>query len=172
MEADLSFISTDMNLEEVQPLEIKRVIAFVNFFLTRATRTLSSFASKSELKIYEMENRLDRIEISLRLLEAKLDSVPGISSIGRETVKVDKEIISEPKAISIEVVGEPQINGTVSSDATNKEKRTDELSSNAVNPEIHFIAQLTSQDERVIPAMKNKDDPRYSKYFKMLRLVS
>ena len=57
---------------QIVPIEQKRLLAFVNFWLGRTTDFLLKFAASAETKIVTVERRLGRLENSLILLERKV----------------------------------------------------------------------------------------------------
>lgn len=54
------------------PLDIKRVIAFVNHFVMRDVQLINSFAVNAERRVLEIENRIKKLTVELQLLEAKV----------------------------------------------------------------------------------------------------
>lgn len=57
---------------QMKPLETKQIVAFVNYFMVRNVQMLQDFVSNVERRIVDMEKRLSRVEVELKLLELKV----------------------------------------------------------------------------------------------------
>ena len=69
-----------LDYKQVQCLQQKRLLAFVNHFVTRTADFLSTFASQCEQKLDNINQKISRLENEMALLEFKLDSVPRLRS--------------------------------------------------------------------------------------------
>lgn len=65
---------------EVPPIEQKRMAAFINEFITSTVTFLNDFMTKCENKFVEFEQKMQRIESSLLIVEAKVFKCLSISS--------------------------------------------------------------------------------------------
>ncbi|VBB27191.1 unnamed protein product [Acanthocheilonema viteae] len=151
---------------QMKSLETKQIIAFVNYFMVRNVQMLQSFVSNVERKIIDMEKRLSRVQVELKLLELKLDSVPGLQNI-------------VPKAIELSV---KQHDDQLLKRITTEDTIEDETVGNAkvVDSELlvdsSSITTVERPHESKVPSTKQKhyllirDDPRYAIYFKMLKM--
>ncbi|KAF8362018.1 ddl-1 [Pristionchus pacificus] len=151
-EPDLSFIRPDVSLEEMRALDRRRLMAIVNGMIMRMSEWLGEVAKKGEEGLMNAEKRLDKAEVKLRLIETKLQ---GISIDGEEEKKTVITVVEEKK----NVVGEKIIEEE-NSEGKIKEKKEEE---NKVNVEEE---EVKVDENRLLV----KDDPRYSKYFKMVKM--
>ena len=69
-----------LDYKQVQCLQQKRLLAFVNHFVTRTADFLSTFTSQCEQKLDNINQKISRLENEMALLEFKLDSVPRLRS--------------------------------------------------------------------------------------------
>ncbi|XP_043667533.1 WASH complex subunit 3 isoform X1 [Vespula pensylvanica] len=123
----------------VPPINQKRTISFINHFIIHTVTFLNKFALSCEEKLFEFENKLQRVEASLAILESRLSSIPDLqptTDIQNDNVKENDEVKSENAKVS--KIDEPD----------NVEENK---SSSNESP--------TQQVER---------DPRYDKYFTMI----
>lgn len=64
---------------EVPPIPPPVTLQFVNAFLLNTTHFLNKFAWAAEEKLNKVSKTMRRLEITLSLLEAKLNSIEGIN---------------------------------------------------------------------------------------------
>lgn len=57
---------------QVKPIDKKRLLAFVNHYVTHTVRFLNKFAGVCEEKMSRIELQIQRLEISLNILEGKV----------------------------------------------------------------------------------------------------
>ena len=79
-----------LDYKQVQCLQQKRLLAFVNHFVTRTADFLSTFASQCEQKLDNINQKISRLENEMALLEFKLDSVPRLRSDAPNTEPLDR----------------------------------------------------------------------------------
>ncbi|KAK7492006.1 hypothetical protein BaRGS_00016670 [Batillaria attramentaria] len=81
MDADgLPLVGPGIDYTKVEAINQKRTIAFINHFITHTSRFLNRFSCVCEEKLENLHTRIQQLEISLSLLEAKLSSVPGLEN--------------------------------------------------------------------------------------------
>uniref|UniRef100_A0A0R3S263 BLOC-1-related complex subunit 5 n=1 Tax=Elaeophora elaphi TaxID=1147741 RepID=A0A0R3S263_9BILA len=154
----------------MKPIETKQIVAFVNYFMVTNVQMLQSFVSDVEQRFIDMEKRLSRVEVELKLLELKLDSVPGLQ-------------ITVPKVNELSV--DQQYDGPLSNRITMEDSVENETVDNAkvVDSESllvsNFIATVERPHESIVSessstkqnhCLRIRDDPRYAVYFKMLKM--
>lgn len=82
MDADgLPLVGPGIDYTKVEAINQKRTIAFINHFITHTSRFLNRFSCVCEDKLENLHTRIQQLEISLSLLEAKLSSVPGLENV-------------------------------------------------------------------------------------------
>ena len=78
-----------LDYNQVECLERKRLLAFVNHFVTRTAHFLSTFANQCEQKLDKINRKINGLENELALLECKLNSVPRINDNHFDSTKDD-----------------------------------------------------------------------------------
>ena len=73
----LSIVGPALDLTQAPAINYKRTLAFINHFITNSVRFLNKFSCACEEKLAEVQARVQRLEITLSILEAKLSSIPG-----------------------------------------------------------------------------------------------
>ena len=84
-----------LDYKQVQCLQQKRLLAFVNHFVTRTADFLSTFASQCEQKLDNINQKISRLENEMALLEFKLDSVPRLRSDTPNTEPLERNNTNE-----------------------------------------------------------------------------
>lgn len=136
---NIPFIEPVIDYSKVPPINQKRTISFINHFIIHTVTFLNKFALSCEERLFEFENKLQKVEASLVILESRLSSIPGL----------DKSIETQSESTA-EVKLEEKPQETLNIDETN------DLDSS--KPKI--------QETETQPISK---DPRYEKYFKMMQ---
>jgi WASH complex subunit CCDC53 len=65
---------------EVPPVSPQTTLAFVNNFIINTTQFLNRFAVACDQKLKNVSYQVQRLEITMSLLEAKLNSIEGLAS--------------------------------------------------------------------------------------------
>ena len=78
-----------LDYNQVECLERKRLLAFVNHFVTRTAHFLSTFANQCEQKLDNINRKINGLENELALLECKLNSVPRVNDNQFNSTKDD-----------------------------------------------------------------------------------
>lgn len=60
---------------QVEALNQKKTVAFINHFVTHTARFLNKFSNVCEEKLEHLDGRLKQLEISLNILEAKVSHI-------------------------------------------------------------------------------------------------
>ena len=83
-----------VDYDQVEPLQRKRLLKFVNHFVLQMANFVSNFSQTCDTKLMCISEKLVNLETSLVLLENKLDSVPYLKTL---PIKQDKE--PEPEQV-------------------------------------------------------------------------
>lgn len=67
-----------INFRSVEPLNHQKTVQYVNAFVRDMVQFLNRFAGLCEGKLGDVGSRLGRMETTMSILEAKLDSIPGL----------------------------------------------------------------------------------------------
>ncbi|KAL5010148.1 hypothetical protein ScPMuIL_012453 [Solemya velum] len=82
MDADgLPLVGAGIDYTKVEAIQQKRTIAFLNHFITHTAKFLNRFSCVCEEKLEKLSNRIQQLEITLSILEAKLSSIPGLENV-------------------------------------------------------------------------------------------
>ncbi|XP_019738644.1 WASH complex subunit 3 [Hippocampus comes] len=153
-EDGLPIVGSGVDLTKVPAIQQRRIVAFLNQFIVHTVRFLNNFSTVCEEKLANISLRIQQIETTLCILEAKLSSIPGL-----EDVTVDA--VGHPRGV--------QINGTAASDQgpTGSPQAVTlpppEPSHNASDD----VTTLKSEDVNIMTVAK---DPRYARYLKMVQV--
>ncbi|PRP89731.1 hypothetical protein PROFUN_00073 [Planoprotostelium fungivorum] len=60
---------------------VSRTVSLVNSFVITTTQFLNRFAYLCEEKLYDVSQNIEKLEITLNILEAKLSSIPGLEGV-------------------------------------------------------------------------------------------
>ena len=77
----MEMITQEIDYSRVTPINQKRIVAFLNCFVTSCVAFLNRFSVTCERKLMTLNDKLTKLESSLSILEAKLNSVPGLDDI-------------------------------------------------------------------------------------------
>lgn len=82
MDADgLPIVGPGVDYTKVESISQKRTIAFLNHFVSHTASFLNRFSCVCEEKLEHMSNRLQQLEITMNLLDAKISSIPGMENV-------------------------------------------------------------------------------------------
>lgn len=83
-----------MNLDttKVRPIPLQATLVLVNNFIINTTKFLNSFSESCEIKIAKVSEKLNDLEVVLSVLEAKLNSIPGLESQPSGNTEEAKEV--------------------------------------------------------------------------------
>uniref|UniRef100_A0A182QEM3 Uncharacterized protein n=1 Tax=Anopheles farauti TaxID=69004 RepID=A0A182QEM3_9DIPT len=123
------------------------MVAFINHFIVSTVTFLNKFASDCESRFVQYEHKIQNLEASLMIVEAKLASI--------DVLKQQNNATSVP-AISGNQKQMPTTTETLP--ATDATKLTNERE------------PLTDNSTETAPSAAPERDPKYDLYFKMLHL--
>lgn len=143
-----------INYEKVAPVEHGKTLGFVNNFVVDTIEFLNRFSNVCDQRLNEVSNSLQKLEITMAILESKLISIPGLESVTADTV------IQTPATNQIASDEPPPMPPPVEDDE--------------VDP-VPYLGEPDVDGEIPVPApeenrITNREDPRYAKYFKMQRI--
>lgn len=145
-----------IDYSEVPPVPPSVTLSFVNNFVINTTQFLNRFAVSCEKKLREVDGKIKGLEVSLNLLEAKLNSIEGLEDV--KTAPVEEQVSSQPTS-------------------TQPDQNTTTPNGKCITKTLLSLTLLESDISEPAPpvpvepeytGLKMKDDPRYQKYFKML----
>ncbi|XP_038636307.1 WASH complex subunit 3 isoform X1 [Scyliorhinus canicula] len=150
MDADgLPLVGSGIDLTRVPAIQQKRTVAFLNQFIAHTVRFLNRFSTVCEEKLASLSLRIQQIETTLNILEAKLSSIPGLEEVKVETANQDQNFANGPSTVTATSQPQPsppEVQQNIESTTQSKE---DSLTENTVT-----VAK----------------DPRYARYLKMVQV--
>jgi len=153
MVRNLSALARQKRAEDSTPISFKETLEVVNHFVVQTTQFLNHFAVVCEEKLQKVDKDLTRLEITLSLLESKLQSIDGIAAPAAAT--------APPAATSLPTVD----NNNTSSGAPPPPPPPPGTGAPAPPPPPP--APVEDSGPKV---PKCKDDPRLAEFFKLLRI--
>ncbi|CAH0392951.1 unnamed protein product [Bemisia tabaci] len=127
-----------MDLSKAPPICQKRTLAFVNHFIITTVSFLNKLLISCESKLQKLDERMQKLEASLCILEAKLSSIPGLEVEASTVTETQTEKpapkeepeIEETPVLSIEIEtpadskgeGTPNVPSDVPEDVAPKEE--------------------------------------------------
>ncbi|KAB0388762.1 hypothetical protein E2I00_000816 [Balaenoptera physalus] len=77
-EDGLPLTGSGIDLTKVPAIQQKRTVAFLNQFVVHTVQFLNPFSAVCEEKLADLSLRIQQIETTLNILDAKLSSIPGL----------------------------------------------------------------------------------------------
>ncbi len=129
----------------------------MNNFIINTTQFLNRFSYLCEEKLRKVSRDVQRLDIMLRILEEKLRSIPGI-----EQAPAPADMPLAPAVVS---AGESSVKSAAPAA---------QVAAPAPEPAVAAPASAPAvpvAEEQVMESLPSlREDPRYSKYFKMLKV--
>ncbi|XP_062348080.1 WASH complex subunit 3 isoform X4 [Cinclus cinclus] len=143
-EDGLPIVGSGIDLTKVPAIQQKRTVAFLNQFVVHTVQFLNRFSTVCEEKLSALSLRIQQIETTLNILDAKLSSIPGLEDVKFEVSSANVSSVT---------------NGPVAQAAT------DQQTSN--NTQEEGLQKTEVVTENVTTVAK---DPRYARYLKMVQV--
>lgn len=80
-EDGLPIVGSGVDLTKVPAIQQRRIVAYLNQFVAHTVRFLNRFSTVCEEKLSNISLRIQQIETTLCILEAKLSSIPGLEDV-------------------------------------------------------------------------------------------
>ncbi|XP_055295882.1 WASH complex subunit 3 [Sitodiplosis mosellana] len=152
----LSILSQNVDKSQVPPIDQKRMVAFINEFIISTVSFLNEFMTNIETKFVEFELKMQKIEASLMIVEAKMASIPDVQAKAPPPSNDQSE---KPQEQEQEQEPQTTIAATQDTPSTSQANETENVES----------IRAQEQDNKQMSGAKASDDTRYRKYFKMLQ---
>ncbi|XP_055431405.1 WASH complex subunit 3 isoform X4 [Bubalus kerabau] len=88
-EDGLPLMGSGIDLTKVPAIQQKRTVAFLNQFVVHTVQFLNRFSTVCEEKLADLSLRIQQIETTLNILDAKLSSIPGLDDVTFEVSPVN-----------------------------------------------------------------------------------
>ncbi|XP_003743903.1 WASH complex subunit 3 [Galendromus occidentalis] len=147
-----------VDLNKVPPIPQKHTVTFLNHYLSRSSQLLNGLSGAAERKLEKVLTQLQQIEAGVCILEAKLDSIPGMTD--GITPEPDPEPVKQP----------PPVVTTQPTKSTSDQEPTPSSPAPSQAPAAVESAPLEepggAESQAIQPICK---DPRFRMYFDMLK---
>nr|BAB30901.1 unnamed protein product [Mus musculus] len=142
----MGFLSSGsgIDLTKVPAIQQKRTVAFLNQFVVHTVQFLNRFSAVCEEKLADLSLRIQQIETTLNILDAKLSSIPGLEDV---TVEVSP------------------LNVTAVTNGSHSETTSEQTQQNSTQDS--GAQESEAPSENVLTVAK---DPRYARYLKMVQV--
>ncbi|XP_040030064.2 WASH complex subunit 3 [Gasterosteus aculeatus] len=155
-EDGLPIVGSGVDLTKVPAIQQRRVVAYLNQFVVHTVRFLNRFSTVCEEKLANISLRIQQIETTLCILEAKLSSIPGLEDVTIEGI--GQHPPARPNGPTAAV--QSQTNGPPAETLPPPEP-TQTAAEAAATPK----AEASAENVRTVAK-----DPRYARYLKMVHV--
>ncbi|NWT25546.1 WASC3 protein, partial [Cardinalis cardinalis] len=138
-------------LTQVPAIQQKRTVAFLNQFVVHTVQFLNRFSTVCEEKLSALSLRIQQIETTLNILDAKLSSIPGLEDVKFEVSSANVNSVT---------------NGPVAQAAADQQTAGSPQPGQNNTPE-EGLQKTEVVTENVTTVAK---DPRYARYLKMVQV--
>lgn len=154
-EDGLPIVGSGVDLTKVPAIQQRRIVAYLNQFVVHTVRFLNRFSTVCEEKLSNISLRIQQIETTLCILEAKLSSIPGL-----EDVTIDGAAQQQAAQTNGPMAaGQNQADGPTAGPPPPPEA--------VQGPEASVTGKSEPPAENVLTVAK---DPRYARYLKMVQV--
>ncbi|XP_072309881.1 WASH complex subunit 3 [Eucyclogobius newberryi] len=154
-EDGLPIVGSGVDLTKVPAIQQRRTIAFLNQFIVHTVRFLNRFSTVCEEKLANISLRVQQIETTLSILEAKLSSIPGLEDV---TVKNEVSLQQNTKT-----------NGLPANSTQTETLRTmpaTEVVQTEPDPSTALkVEEIIPENVKTVAK-----DPQYARYLKMVQV--
>ncbi|XP_071391564.1 WASH complex subunit 3 [Centroberyx affinis] len=154
-EDGLPIVGSGVDLTKVPAIQQRRVVAYLNQFIVHTVRFLNRFSTVCEEKLSNISLRIQQIETTLSILEAKLSSIPGLEDVTVEGVSQRQTA---------------EANGPTASQSQTDGPSAGSLPPPQASPNIPEAAPEQKAEAPAENVMTVAKDPRYARYLKMVQV--
>ncbi|XP_050752783.1 WASH complex subunit 3 isoform X2 [Gymnogyps californianus] len=144
-EDGLPIVGSGIDLTKVPAIQQKRTVAFLNQFVVHTVQFLNRFSTVCEEKLSALSLRIQQIETTLNILDAKLSSIPGLEDVKFEVSSANMNRVT---------------NGPVAQATTDQQ-----TAQNDIHEEGLQKTEVVTENVRTVAK-----DPRYARYLKMVQV--
>ncbi|XP_029351467.1 WASH complex subunit 3 isoform X1 [Echeneis naucrates] len=155
-EDGLPIVGSGVDLTKVPAIQQRRIVAYLNQFVVHTVRFLNRFSTVCEEKLANISLRIQQIETTLCILEAKLSSIPGLEDVTVDGVSQQQTA----QANGPTTASQSQMGGPATANLPPPEPTQ-------TPPEAAPLQKAEEAEENVMTVAK---DPRYARYLKMVQV--
>ncbi|CAH2240530.1 jg6446 [Pararge aegeria aegeria] len=130
--ANREIANTD--LTKIAALQQKRTLAFVNHFVFTTVQFLNNFAKNCEQKLMHFERKLEKINATMVLLEARLSSIPEVNNTALTVIK--------PEEMKHEQEDQKETDAEQNNEAASNDKVESTTESSTIKPEYERFIKM------------------------------
>ncbi|XP_062238650.1 WASH complex subunit 3 isoform X2 [Platichthys flesus] len=158
-EDGLPIVGSGVDLTKVPAIQQRRIVAYLNQFVVHTVRFLNRFSTVCEEKLANISLRIQQIETTLSILEAKLSSIPGLEDVTIEGV--GQQPLPQPtvQANGPTAASQSQVSAPLAETRPPLQTVQEAVPTQTPVPE--------AAAENVLTVAK---DPRYARYLKMVQV--
>ncbi|XP_072528595.1 WASH complex subunit 3 isoform X2 [Salminus brasiliensis] len=153
-EDGLPIVGSGVDLTKVPAIQQRRVVAFLNQFIVHTVRFLNRFSTVCEEKLATISLRIQQIETTLSILEAKLSSIPGLEDVTVDGVSQRASTETNGPAVGSSGTAASNVPSSPPEAPTQGQEGPQEPKKEAVEDNVITVAK----------------DPRYARYLKMVQV--
>lgn len=156
-EDGLPIVGSGVDLTKVPAIQQRRTVAYLNQFIVHTVRFLNRFSTVCEEKLASISLRVQQIETTLCILEAKLSSIPGLEDVTVD--EITRQQNNQTNGLSV--------NHRQTENASERSMPHTEDLQNQLEPHTVQKQEETAPEMNVVTVAK---DPRYARYLKMVQV--
>ncbi|KAL2102975.1 hypothetical protein ACEWY4_002143 [Coilia grayii] len=160
-EDGLPIVGSGVDLTKVPAIQQRRIVAHLNQFVVHTVRFLNRFSTVCEEKLATISLRIQQIETTLSILEAKLSSIPGLEDVKVEGVTERLSAEANGPVAPASHTDAPVVATAVAATASAAPEPPHQPAEVAIEP------KAESAESNVMTVAK---DPRYARYLKMVQV--
>lgn len=165
-EDGLPLVGSGVDLTKVPAIQQRRVVAYLNQFIVHTVRFLNNFSTVCEEKLANISLRIQQIETTLCILEAKLSSIPGLEDVTVEGA----ERRQPPQSNGPTAAGQAQAGATPVVLPSPESLQSAPEASAPQKAEAEPEAAVVAVPAPAANVMTVAKDPRYARYLKMVQV--
>ncbi|XP_055664054.1 WASH complex subunit 3 isoform X2 [Falco peregrinus] len=149
-EDGLPIVGSGIDLTKVPAIQQKRTVAFLNQFVVHTVQFLNRFSTVCEEKLSALSLRIQQIETTLNILDAKLSSIPGLEDVRFEVSSANMNSVT---------------NGPMAQTTVDQQTAVSPQSGNNIHEEGLQKTEVVTENVRTVAK-----DPQYARYLKMVQV--
>lgn len=152
-----------IDFNRVEALPYKKTVAMVNNFIINTTQFLNRFAYLCEKKLTDVDRNIQRLEITMNILEQKLASIPGLEGIQGAPAQQQQQAqtqVAAPTAAAAAPTTQAPANIPTPPPPPGA----------AVPAPVPVAAAPAVVASSASDGVTNQNDPRFARFFKMLKI--
>ncbi|XP_034529969.1 WASH complex subunit 3 [Notolabrus celidotus] len=170
-EDGLPIVGSGVDLTKVPAIQQRRIVAYLNQFVVHTVRFLNRFSTVCEEKLSNISLRIQQIETTLCILEAKLSSIPGLEDVtidGPSQQQQQQQQQQQPAQANGPTTSiQSQANVPAAATAAAAALPPPQPVQTTPEPTITETIEESAATENVMTVAK---DPRYARYLKMVQV--